>query len=512
LPDATPAGDAVPAARSSTARKVTLLGLIAATYFMVAGGPYGLEDVVSEAGYLGAVATLLIVPFIWSLPTTLMVSELSSALPSDGGYYVWVRRALGPFWGFQEGWLSLTASVFDMAIYPILFVTYLGFAGKHAVGFLNAHGVAAGNPDWWKHLAERQFGEPAWFVGLGIGMLVIAACVLSNLRGARTVGLSSVVLTVVLLAPFGVFSVLAVVRPSASTGDDQQQVDTEHTVDPQAKSAEGDAETTEGEEAPEPEGFIWITALLFAMWNYMGWDNASTIAGEVERPQRTYPLAMAAAVLLVTLTYIIPVAAASRSGTDPAKWTEGAWVEVGNTLGGPILAVAIGLGGMVMGYGMFNSLVLSYSRLPVVLAEDGYLPVVFTRRLRNGAPWVAVLVGAVFWSLAMALGLKRTLALDVILYGLGLLLEFAALVALRFREPGLTRPFLVPGGKVVAFLLGLLPALLISLAIFDQAAKWKKDAGDWIAPAWALLLGAAIIAFGPLVYARARLTARKSVY
>jgi amino acid transporter len=182
---------------------------------------------------------------------------------------------------------------------------------------------------------------------------------------------------------------------------------------------------------------------------------------------------------------------------------------VGETLGGPILAVAIGLGGMVMGYGMFNSLVLSYSRLPVVLAEDGYLLAVFTRRLRNGAPWVAVLVCAVFWSLAMALGLKRTLALDVILYGLSLLLEFAALVALRFREPDLTRPFRVPGGKVVATLLGLLPALLIALAIFDQAAKWKLEKGEWIAPARALLLGAALIALGPLVFYGARLIARK---
>ena len=54
-----------------------------------------------------------------------MVSELSSALPEPGGYYAWVKRALGPFWGFQEAWLSLVASIFDMAIYPTLFTLYL---------------------------------------------------------------------------------------------------------------------------------------------------------------------------------------------------------------------------------------------------------------------------------------------------------------------------------------------------------------------------------------------------
>ena len=54
-----------------------------------------------------------------------MIGELSSALPYEGGYYAWVRRAMGNFWGFQEAWLSLVASIFDMAIYPTFFVAYL---------------------------------------------------------------------------------------------------------------------------------------------------------------------------------------------------------------------------------------------------------------------------------------------------------------------------------------------------------------------------------------------------
>jgi amino acid transporter len=107
-------------------RKVTLFPLIAAIYLMVAGGPFGLEDIVSKSGYAGAIAILLATPVVWSLPTALMVSELASALPSEGGYYVWVTRAMGRFWGFQEAWLSLAGSVFDMAIYPTLFVDYLG--------------------------------------------------------------------------------------------------------------------------------------------------------------------------------------------------------------------------------------------------------------------------------------------------------------------------------------------------------------------------------------------------
>ncbi len=473
----------VPGVKPAAARRITLLGLIAATYFMVAGGPYGLEEVVHNGGYLWAVVALLVVPLVWSLPTALMVSELSSAIPEEGGYYVWVRRALGPFWGFQEAWLSLAASVFDMAIYPLLFITYLGFVGEYARPGLNLLWQAfVGGPDvpGLNHLVQTL--KDASFIGgegwtaFAIGAGMIAICAALNLRTPRSVGRSSVVLTVALLAPFAVLTVLALTVPPGPAG-----------------------------ETPVPVQPDFVTALLFALWNYMGWDNASTIAGEVDRPQRTYPLAMGAAVVLVTLTYIIPVLAAAYTGIGADEWQTGAWVMVGARLGGAAVAVAVGVGGLISAFGMFNSLVLSYSRLPVVLAEDGYLPGVFTRRLRTGAPWVAVLTCAVAWGLAMQLGLKRVLALDIILYGLSLLLEFAALVALRVREPHLARPFRVPGGTVVAVLLGVLPALLIGLAIFDQSGKWDVEEGEPLAPGWALVLGAALVALGPVVYGVVRL-------
>ena len=116
-----------PAAVSNRKKSVrlTLWPLVAATFFMVSGGTYGTEDIVHGAGYGRAILILLLTPILWSLPTAFMIGELSSALPFEGGYYAWVRRAMGNFWGFQEAWLSLVASIFDMAIYPTLFVLYL---------------------------------------------------------------------------------------------------------------------------------------------------------------------------------------------------------------------------------------------------------------------------------------------------------------------------------------------------------------------------------------------------
>src|SRR5438445_7768303 len=142
-------------------RKLTVLSLAAATYFMVSGGPYGVEELVQDTGYKLAIIILFIIPLVWSLPTGLMVGELAAALPAEGGFYVWVRRAMGPFWGFQEAWLSLVASIFDMAIYPTLFVLYL--------------------TRLWPSASE---GHNA----LVIALAVVVAGVIWNLFGAASVG------------------------------------------------------------------------------------------------------------------------------------------------------------------------------------------------------------------------------------------------------------------------------------------------------------------------------------
>ena len=428
-------------------RKITLLPLLAATYLMVAGGPYGLEDLVKNTGYGLAIVVLLLVPVFWSLPTALMVSELSSAMPEEGGYYYWVRRAMGPFWGFQEAWLSLAASIFDMAIYPVLFITYLGFLCHE----------------------PKLAKDPALLMLIGGGVILV--CVFANIRGARLVGGSSLLMLFALLGPFVVMIVVAFGSQPAPA-----------------------------EEAP-PLKIDFVAGFLVAMFNYMGWDNASTIAGEVDRPQRTYPLALGGALLLVVLTYTLPVLAAARTGINPAAWDEGTWVDVGDKVAGPALRAAIAIGGMIAGLGMFNSLVLSYSRVPYAMAKDGYLPAVFTRRHpMTGAPWVAILACAVAWALALQLSFRRLVALDVILYGMSLILEFVALVVLRIREPQLARPFRVPGGMIGAVVVGLGPTLLIGAAIFDQSFKWELEGDDPMAPAVALLLGIALAALGPVVY------------
>src|SRR5581483_11129747 len=130
--------------------------------------------------------------------------------------------------------------------------------------------------------------------------------------------------------------------------------------------------------------------------------------------------------------------------------------------------------------GMYNSLVLSYSRLPVAMAEDGYLPAPFARlHPRSNAPWVSIAACAACYAACLGLGFDRLVQLDILLYGLSLMLEFAALVALRIREPALPRPFRVPGGLAGAVAVGVPPTLLLAVALVASFVDPESGTAGW---------------------------------
>jgi amino acid transporter len=235
------------------------------------------------------------------------------------------------------------------------------------------------------------------------------------------------------------------------------------------------------------------TAILVAMWNYMGWDNASTVAKEVENPQRNYPRAMIFATLLVAVTYILPLAATAMAGMSVESFSTGDWMTAAASLGGPLLGLAIVAGGAITGIGMFNALVMSYTRLPMAMAEDGMLPRVLARRNSRGVPWVSVLLCGLAWALALKLPFERLISIDLILYGSSLLLEFVALVVLRIREPRLARPFKA-GNLAIAIALGVGPAALIAYALW--ASRDEKIMGTTSA----LLFATAVGLLGPVLY------------
>ncbi|HZF67790.1 MAG TPA: APC family permease [Gemmatirosa sp.] len=429
------------------ARSLTTLGVVFIMFFNVSGGAFTTETLVAETGPGLALLILVVVPIVWSVPEALIVGELASMMPEEGGYYRWVYRAFGPFWAFQNGWYTWLYSLVDMAIYPVLFTQYLA---------------------WF--LPDLSPGA-SWAIKLG----VIWGATAINLRGAFRVGRFSTWAGLFILATF-----LAIAVAALAHGVPAGTVHAPWT--PFVKPGE------------TPLAGIGV-GLSIALWNYFGWDNASTVAGEVVDGTRTYPRALAIAVPMVAAGYLVPLLA-TLATSDWTTWREGGWPEIARATGGalgPALAAAVAVAGMVSALALYNALLLAFSRIPLAMATDGYLPRVLARTDARGTPRAAVLFAAVLYSAFTLLPFAQLVVADALLYALAMFLEFGALVALRRREPTLRGAFRIPVGTAGIVVLTIVPAL-----VFLAATGFSLAGGEHGAMA---VVGAIVAAaLGPLAY------------
>jgi amino acid transporter len=436
-------------------RRLALLPLVMVMFFSVSGGAYGLEGAIGVSGAGMALLLLLVVPLLWSAPCAYVVGELQAAMPAEGGYYAWVKQALGPFWGFQEGWWSWTNSFVDMAIYPVLFADYLN-------ALLDEHfGVRL----------IAQNGLVHWLVTLAL----IWTIALLNIRGIRPVGATTVVLGVVVLVPFAIMSVIGVNALA-------------HHPHPilQPFLAHG-----------QSLGGALGLGLFIVMWNYLGWDGPSTVSGEIERPAITYPRAILICLPLIAAAYVLPVIAGLSAVPASSAWTDGAFPDIARAVGGDWLGVLVAIGGLASAAGLYAALLLSNSRLPFVLAEDGYLPRVVSRvSHRYETPWLSIVICSAIYSVFTLSTFNSLIQLDVVVYSAALFLEFAALIQLRRRAPAMRRPLRVPGGRAGLAFCCVAPVAVVAIAIGGSV----HDSGIS-----ALYLPAISLASGFVVYPLARL-------
>ena len=401
-------------------RALGLLPLVAILFFNVSGGPYGLEDAVSSLGPGLALLLLLVTPVVWSLPVALVMAELAAALPEEGGYVVWVRRAFGGFWGFQAGWWSWINSFVDVAVYPALFADYLAF--------------------WRPGMSPLE----RW--GLALAFIWILTAV--NLAGVRITGWTAVVMGVVALAPAVALTVAAGSR----------------------------LEEIPWRPFAADEGSLLANlglGLAIMMWNYSGWDTPTTVLGETRAPGASFRRATWMTLPLITLAYVLPVVTGLSAAGDWQAWDTGHWPVVALAVGGPGLAHAVTLGAVVATAGLFLSLLLTNSRLPYALALDGQMPAALARlHPRFGTPWAAVVLSSVCYSLCAFWSFRELIVLNIWLYSIALLLELAAFVALRVREPHLPRPWRLRGSRGAMWLVAGLPALCCLLAM--ATAGWAN--------------------------------------
>jgi amino acid transporter len=397
-----------------TSRLLRPLQLTAVVFFTVSGGPYGLEPLLNEVGAPAAILLICLIPILWSLPSLLMVLELNSMMPLNGGYYQWVKTGLGLKWGFLEGWWTWIFTFVDLGIYPVLFVQYLSF--------------------FFPEIASaRTF----------ICLAIIWGSAGLNLLGIVPVGRSSIALGIAVLTPFLILPFYALFGPAAAT----------------AIMAPGQA---------HPASLAALAmGMVTVMWNYLGWDNASPYAEEVEQPIRSYLTAMVAAFVIIVLMYALAVLAAAGSGADPALLESQGFPYLGTLTGGHWLGAILSAGGMASALGLFLSIFLSISRIPKAMADDGLLPRVLTRlHPRYNVPHVSILLCAFVVSGMVLWKFDELLIIDVTIYSAELFLQFLALIALRVREPELPRPFKIPLNIPGLIVMTAVPAACVALALY----------------------------------------------
>lgn len=425
------------------APKLGLLGIAGIIFFSVSGGPYGLEDTVGESGPGMAILLILVTPLIWSLPTALMVAELATAMPVQGGYYYWTKTALGPFWGFNQAWWMWLTSWVDLALYPVLFVDYAAY--------------------FFPILQEDQLIR--WLVATAM----IWTLTWVNIRGAKIVGDSSKLFFLVVITPFILVTILGLFQLKGNP------------IEPFTFAGTG-----------WPAAFG--AGLFVIMWNYMGWDGLSTVAGEIENPRRDYPRALALTIPIITIIYLLPtLVSLSVVGATDVEWTAGAYNVVAERVGGPWLGTLLTVTAVISAVGLFSAWLLQNSRIPYALAQDGYLPEAITRpHKRFGTPTVAIIIQAVICSIFALSVFSSLVAIDVTIYSFALMLEFASLIALRIKQPHMKRPFRVPGGWPGIVVITVLPLAVIVTAIYYQVLDvgWVQGIG------WA----AVGLATGPIAY------------
>jgi amino acid transporter len=336
----TPANDADPLIsvkgdQDESTKSLGRIALISIVFFLVCGGSYGTEDLGGAIPPFFGLLGIICVPWLWSMPIALITAELGSSMPNSGGFLLWIRRGLGDFLSYLDALIMVITIVIDLAVYPLIFISYT----ESLIQFTS----------WEQYLLCVAF---------------IILCLGINMFGAGSVGNSSKVFTLLTLIPFGILIVFASISPD---------------FDPNRWMV------TEG----DWDAGLYLSVLI---WATCGYEYAGFLIGDVKNAKKTFPLAMASTVGLMTLTYLLPVGAIVAITVDPTMLSEGAYPIVAENLGGRWLALVFTGGGLVSSLGTYNAYLHTASAALSSFSEDGYIPKIFSRTLpKFNTPFVSML-------------------------------------------------------------------------------------------------------------------------
>jgi len=232
---------------------------------------------------------------------------------------------------------------------------------------------------------------------------------------------------------------------------------------------------------PNPEkndlGVDWPLFLSVLLWANSGWDDAGSVAGSVQDPHKSYVRGMLGSQLLIVLVYLLPIA----TGVCVLGWEDwgaGSFEKVARLAGGDWLALWLSIASAVGCFGTFNSLICTLSLSMKCLAELEILPAIFGwTHPRFGTPVVSVVTCCVCCAGLCYFDFELVIQVGVFLYVLSLIFEFVAVLVLRYTQPQMPRPFVIPMSNG---LLALYISIPVGLCFFTMAMSFVDK--DWSKP------------------------------
>jgi len=417
------------------ARKAGLFVFVFVMYSYTTAGPFGLEDQVTTSGPGLTLLYHLILPFFWCIPVSLVAAELTTVLPVEGGFYRWVRAGYGDFWGFLAGWWNWSASFVLGGAYAVLFSDYFSFYFPQISG------------------CKRYL----------ISLTLVAVIAYVNVRGIKMVGAVATVLEIFVLLPVAGLCAIAATKWRHNPFSP--------LIPPHI-----------------PLFQVFGVGLALGLWLYSGYEQLSTVAEEVENPQRTYPRALALVVPLSMATYFLPTMFSLAALGNWQQWHTGYFSDAAQLIGGRWLGFWMTLAAMLTNVAILNATVLTSTRMPFAMAEDGYLPKVLTRKHpRYGTPWVAILTSSAIYGVLAFHTLTQLITVYMWLRIATTILTVLSAWRLRQTQPDLPRAFRIPWGRSGLLYVVGAPLVMSGVALLGS---------DRFALRW----GPVAILLGPIAY------------
>ncbi len=380
-------------------RKMKVRTLFTILFASVCAGCFGMEDMVGASGPGLTLLIIIVIPLIWAAPIALSCAEIGSAIPEQGGYYVWIKKALGPFWGYCAAFWRTWIWYLNEGILLVLAMDYIS-------SFFN-------------------LSRPAYLIVVALIMIAIA---IVNIIGLEAVGWVSVGFLVLIMVPFGLLVIFGIFQ--------MQYNPVEPFFNPYNSTTNNIA-----------------YAIVLGVWMYGAFEGPASYAGEISNFKKIFPKALGITVLAMTLTYFLPMIVGLASVGNWQEWSSGGdgsidIVVICQTVGGHALGVAMLISAMCSNIIQVNDNMAATTRIPAIISQDGLAPKFFQKlNKKYGTPTYSIIFTCILAYAVICFGhFDVLIEFQTFVFFATYIMLMIGVIALRIKYPEMPRPYRVPLG------------------------------------------------------------------